>query len=173
MVPRFFAAACTRAGVEELSEKDVVRTSIQHPSQRTARTERGTAGFTLVELMVAIGVLLVASMAAFSSQLASLNLMKTSRETDTAMAELQSAMEQVLAKPLAVLAEADGDAELPDGAQLADFNDRNLTDERMVVTYPGYTGGDVPDPLTITLTVSWSDFQGRSRSLELTSMKSQ
>ena len=118
--------------------------------------------------MVAIGVLLIASMAAFSSQLASLNLMKTSRETDLAMADLQAAMEQVLAQTPSGLPTSD---DYPHGGNVADFDSRNLDAEQIVVTYPGYVaGGDVPDPLPILLTISWNDFQGRPRQLQLSSM---
>ena len=53
----------------------------------------------------------------------------------------------------------------------AEFDGLHLRDERLVVTYPGYTAGSAPDPLPIVVTVSWSDFKGRARSLRLMSMK--
>ena len=62
----------------------------------TPRTRRPRAGFTLVELMIALGVLMVAVMATFSSQVTSFNLTTTSRETQTAISDLETCMEQLL-----------------------------------------------------------------------------
>ena len=58
--------------------------------------ERGAkrAGFTMVEVMVAIGVLLVAIMTAFGGQLTSYRLMSSSRE-DTVGHEQLSALSTV------------------------------------------------------------------------------
>ena len=119
-----------------------------------------------------MGVLLIASMGAFSAQIASLNLTKTSRETNIAMSDLQAAMERLLAEPAAELPQPDSPYE--QGVPIEAFTDRNLRDEQMVATYPGYVaGGDTPDPLTIQLTVTWADFQGRPRQLQLSSMRTQ
>jgi len=119
---------------------------------------------------MAVGILLIASMGAFTSQVTSMNLMNTSRETNIAMAELQAAMERVLAEPASQLPDHD---DYGHEMAIVAFADRQLTDETMVVSYPGYAGGVAPDPLPIELTVTWSDFQGRQRSLQLTSMATQ
>ena len=126
----------------------------------------------MLELMVALGVLIVAVLSAFSSQLTSMNLVSTSRETDTAMTDLQACMESILTVqtdqiPLASSVYADGQ-------EIAGFD--SLPDQSIVATYPGFPTGsndtrDVPDPLEIVLTMSWSDFQGRARSATLTSVK--
>lgn len=138
------------------------------------RSGRGAAGFTMLELMVAIGVLLVAVLSAFGSQLTSMSLVSSSRETDTAMTDLQACMESILTVqtdqiPLAGSAYADGEP-------IAGFD--NLTDQTMVATYPGFPTGssdpkDVPDPLEIVLTLTWSDAEGRPRSVTLNSVKTQ
>ena len=121
--------------------------------------------------MVAIGVLLIAVMAAFSSQITSLNLMRNSRETNTAMADLQAAMEKIL---IAVPQSLPEHADYGDGQAIAEYDDLHLSNEQIVVEYPGYVAGDpVPDPLSILLTVTWNDFQGRSRRLQLSSVKAQ
>lgn len=136
-----------------------------------ARRAGGTSGFTLIELMVAIGVLMVAVLTAFSSQVTSMNLVHTSRETNTAMGHLQGAMEQVL------LLQTD-DIPIPDSPFEAEtvldtVAGMTLQNEQIVATYPGYTLGsdEVPDPLQIVLTATWNDFQGRPRTLSLSSMK--
>ena len=137
-----------------------------NPRERrcAARTARGRAGFTMVELMVAIAVLLVAVLSTFSTQVTSLNLMNTSRETNTAVVELQTAMER-----LALLTADEIQNQFPAGQSIPVFDDRALVAERIVPTYPG--AGATPGTLPIVLTLSWNDFQGRPRSLVLRSMK--
>lgn len=128
------------------------------------------AGFTMVELMVAIAVLLVAVMTAFSTQLTSMNLMTTSRETNFAAAELQACMEQVLLLPTSKIPIQE--SEFAAGRPVARYTDLNLQNEEIVATYPGYVaGGPIPDPLPIVLTITWTDGQGRARNMMLRSMK--
>jgi len=128
---------------------------------------RGEAGFTVVELLVAIGVLLVAVLASFSSQLTSLNLMGTSRETNVAMTDLRTAMEDVMAVHVTNIP-----LQFPEGAPMGAYTDANLTNERIVPSYPGLTTNpEAADPLNIVLTITWNDFRGRPRTLELATMK--
>jgi prepilin-type N-terminal cleavage/methylation domain-containing protein len=127
------------------------------------------AGFTLIELMIAIIVLLVAVLATFTSQLRSRELLQTARETGTATADLQSAMERILARPV-------DDIPIPtsafaDDQPIADYANLHLANEVVVADYPGYAGGAVPDPLPIVLTVTWTDPRGRPRTKTLRSMK--
>lgn len=120
--------------------------------------------------MVAIGVLMVATLSAFASQVASFSLMNSSRETVAGAADLQACMEQVL------LMQHD---EIPvpgspfeDGLEVAVYSGLNLQDERIVPSYPGYLAGQpVPDPLPIVLRLDWNDDKGRPRSLTLRSLK--
>lgn len=142
-------------------------TGLTQPRPRRASR---TSGFTMIELMVAVGVLLVSVMGAYSSQITSLNLMHTSRETNTAMADLQAAMEQALllrAEEIPVPG-SDFEADTP-----IDGIESSLREQSIVPTYPGYVTGStkVPNPLPIVLTANWKDPQGRSRSLRLASMK--
>lgn len=139
----------------------------EEPAGQAPTRERG---FGLVELMISITVILFGVLAVFSSEISSLGVVKGSRETNTAMAELQAAMEQILTLPHADIPKAAGPY-APD-QPIAAFEDRAFNEERIVATYPGYTGtGTVPDPLTITLTISWRDANGGSRTLSLTSAK--
>ena len=134
------------------------------------RTPRGArAGFTLIELMIAIIVLLVAVMATFTSQLRARELMQTSRETNIAMADLQSAMSRILLRQVDEIPVAG--SPFQDDTAIAAFDGLHLTDERIVADYPGYVlGGPVPDPLPIVLRASWTDSRGRPRSMVLRSM---
>ena len=123
----------------------------------------------MVELLIAVGVLLVAVLSAFSSQITSMNLMQTSRETATALADLQAAMEGALTIQTADLP---ANSDYLDGQPIPAFTNANLTNEQIVTTYPGYVAGnDVPDPLTIVMTLTFNDYGGRQRTMQLTSMK--
>ncbi|MBL8860718.1 MAG: prepilin-type N-terminal cleavage/methylation domain-containing protein [Planctomycetes bacterium] len=130
---------------------------------------RSRGGFTLVELMIAITVLLVAVLGTFSSQLRARELIQTTRETAIATADLRAAMERILLRPIDQLPIA-GSA-FADDQPIAQFEGLHLTDQRIVADYPGYTGGAVPDPLPIVLTMTWTDPRGRPRTETLRSMK--
>jgi len=133
------------------------------------RQRKRTGGFTLVEMMIASMVLVVAVLATFGSQLKARDLLDTARETQVATAELQAAMERIL---LLQIDRIPGPASLyADGQPIAAFENRNLDGERIVADYPGYAGGTVPDPLPIVLTITWNDPRDRLRTLTLRSMK--
>lgn len=142
---------------------------------RVQRSAAGVAprpigGFTLVEVMVAIGVLLVAVVSAFGSQLTSFRLMTTSREDNTAVSDLAACMEELLLVPIDALPIAS--SRFADGVSISGYEGLHLRDQRLVATYPGYTaGGAVPDPLEIALTATWRDQRGAARRIELHSLK--
>lgn len=128
------------------------------------------AGFTMVEVMVAIGVLLVAVVTAFGGQLTSFRLMSSSREDNAAIADLAACMEEVMLEPVAGLPVAGSPYE--QDVPIAAFEGLHLRQQRIVATYPGYVaGGVVPDPLTIVLTATWRDSRGLARRLELRSLR--
>ena len=124
----------------------------------------------MVEIMIAIAVLLIAVLGAFSAQMTSLNTIRQSRETDMAISDLQACMEQILAEPSAEIpiSGSQFEADRP----VAHYTSLNLSNEVLTPTYPGYSlGAEVPDPLEIVLTLDWLDFSGRQRQLELRSLK--
>ena len=134
-----------------------------------AGSSRSRRGFSLLEVTFATGVLLVTLMAAIASQVAALNLVRTSREHNTAMAELTAAMEEVLVPVIDTLPVAT--SPYADDQPIAAFEGRVLRDERITCDYPGYTGGAVPDPLEIRLTLEWTDWAGRPARARLSTMK--
>ena len=141
----------------------------QKRSARGPRAGGTRGGFSLVEVLIAVGVLMVAILSSVSSQMTSLNLMATSREGSLAMSDLQAVMESLLLELPDDIPAADF---FPPNVSVADYDGRNLQDERIVPSYPGYVaGGAVPDPLPIVLTINWTDFGGRPRTLTLSSMK--
>ena len=127
------------------------------------------AGFTLLEILIAVAVLIVAVTAAFATQLSSLNLLHTARETNTAMADLENAMERALALATDQIP-VPGSA-FQAGQPIAAFAGLHLDNQSIVATYPGYAGGAVPDPLEIVLTMTWDDWVGRPRTMRLSTMK--
>jgi len=120
--------------------------------------------------MIAVGILLVAVLGALHSQTASLDLVQTTRETDTATSDLQAAMEQILLRspdqiPIAGSLYAAGQP-------IAAYSGLHLRNELMVATYPNYAGGaSVPDPLQIQLTLTWNDFKGRTRTMSIATVR--
>ena len=134
------------------------------------RTRNRASGFSLYELLIAVGVLLVGVLVTLQTQATSLDLVRTTRETDTATSDLQAAMEQILLRPLDQIPVA-GSAYAA-GQPITAFNDLHLRNERLVPTYPNYAGGtSVPDPLQIELTLTWNDFKGRARTMRIASTR--
>jgi Tfp pilus assembly protein PilV len=119
--------------------------------------------------MIAIVVLLVAVLGTFTSQLRARELVQTSRETQIAMADLQGAMERILLRPVDQIPIST--SAYADGQPIAAYEGLHLPSQRIVPNYPGYTGGGVPDPLPIVLTMTWTDPRGRLRTETLRSMK--
>lgn len=115
-------------------------------------------------LLLVFGVL-----SALQAQLAAANLMRAVREQNTASAELEACMEQLLLLSSDAIPRAGGPYAA--GQPITAFNDRNLSGERIVATYPGFVGGTPPDPLEILLTLTWNDWRGRPQRMSLTTMK--
>jgi prepilin-type N-terminal cleavage/methylation domain-containing protein len=129
-----------------------------------------TSGLSLIELMIALTVLLVAVLGTVVTQLGSSALVVQSRETNRASADLTAAMEALLILPPDQIPTP---GRYPPGQSIAAFDDLHLANERIVPSYPGWAGGtaDVPDPLPIVLTLTFQDFKGRQRQMRLASMK--
>lgn len=129
------------------------------------RRTRSRAGFTLVEVTIAVTVLLVAVLSTFLSQISAHDLLRQARETNTATADLQATLERILTRGVEQIP-----IQFPPGAELA--TSPSLRDESIVAAYPGYAvGAAVPDPLTIVLTATWTDARGGARTLRLSTAK--
>ena len=137
---------------------------------RSMRTPRRAGGFTMVEMIVAITVLLIAVLSTSVAQIAALRLQDGAKETNVALADLESAMESVMAMSIDTIP-IDG-SRFEAGQPVAAYEGLHLRDQRIVTTYPGYTlGGVVPDPLPIVMTTTWTDRRGAQRSAVLRGMK--
>jgi len=127
----------------------------------------GRGGFSLLETMIAISVLMIAVLSAVSSQVTSVNLLRTNRESNAAMTDLERAMEALLLEETLDEIVANN----PAGVPLPAFAGLNLPNETVIPTYPGVVGGVVTDPLEIVVNMTWSDWRGRQRSLQLATMR--
>ncbi|MEM7515807.1 MAG: type II secretion system protein [Planctomycetota bacterium] len=132
------------------------------------KVSQGKRGFTLVELMFSLTILLVAVVGTAGTQVSTRRLIRTSAESRIAMTDLQAVMEEILLQPL---------DQIPTGAfapgqSIEAWDDRHLREQRIVAEYPDWVaGGDLPDPLEIRLQVTWSAFDGTNRRLSLSSLK--
>lgn len=133
--------------------------------QRQSRRAR-SAGFSLLEVMYGTVVLMVCLLAAFTSQLLSLNLMRQARDVNTAASELSAAIEEVTAPAVDEIPTT-----YPPGAAIPRYEARALRDERVVVTYPNFVGGTLPSPLEIRVTINWTGWNGSPGSLSYSTMK--
>jgi prepilin-type N-terminal cleavage/methylation domain-containing protein len=130
---------------------------------RGKRQDGLEGGFSLLELMFAITILVIGVMGAFTTQLGSLGVITAGQETSKATMELQAAMESLL-----VSDPDDMVVDFPADVPIPAFTDRNLRNELMVPSYPNWDGiGPIPSSLDVRLTLTWDDFEGRQRSLRL------
>jgi prepilin-type N-terminal cleavage/methylation domain-containing protein len=140
--------------------------------QATSSVRRSQGGFTILELMFAITVMLIGLAAAFGGQVGTRNVVRQSRETQLALTQLETVAEAIIAEvpdklPVAGSAYAHGQ-------EVALPTEVGLRDLAVICTYPGYTAGSpVPNPLQVHIEVTWTDFQGRRRDLSLDTAVSQ
>jgi Tfp pilus assembly protein PilE len=162
---------------------------------RSPGAKGSKAGLTLVELMVSIAIVMIAVAGSIAAQISADRLVQTGRQTSAASSDLQACMERLrlwsysdleLVLTHANAAQAIGnDAFVPDPpastadtavtnyvALLDSYDGLHLQNQVISAAFPNFVlGGDVPDPLEIRLTCTWSDHQGRNRQLRLSSLK--
>jgi prepilin-type N-terminal cleavage/methylation domain-containing protein len=124
----------------------------------------GRAGFTMIELLVAITVLLISLAAAFGSQVASFGVIDSSRDSTLAMTELERCMEEVLTKSSDNIP-----VDYPEGQPIPGYEGVRLREQSISTRFPGYSGGAaIPDPLEVVLEATWLDSRSRPQRLTLT-----
>jgi prepilin-type N-terminal cleavage/methylation domain-containing protein len=137
---------------------------------RKLRWRASLGGFSLIEMMMGVVILVVSICAAISSQVIAHNLLRTSRETDAAMGDLEGAMELAILQSPQSLPIAG--SEFANGTAIPRFNGLHLRNETITATYPGYVvGAAVPDPLQVVMTIQWNDYLLRPRTLRLATMR--
>lgn len=121
----------------------------------------------MLELVVAIAVLVVGTMAAFGTQIRSYQVIDASRGSNVIVTDLEMAMEEVVTRTADAIP-----GTFPEGVPMAAYSDLHLDGQRIVPAYPNYAGvGPVPDPLDIVLTATWTDGRGRPQRMTLATIK--
>lgn len=133
--------------------------------------DRSRGGFTLLELMIAITVMLVGVAAAFGGQVGTQSVIRQGRETQLALTQLEVVAEAVIAQVPQDLPESPIYAH---GQPVPLPTEVPLRDLQVVCTYPDFVAGQpVPNPLDVVVTATWTDFEGRVRTLDLATAVSQ
>ena len=126
--------------------------------------KKATAGFGLVELLIAATVLCVGIAGILMTNTAARALLRTSEETRGATLAAQEALEAMdLLRTDEIVATFPGGAAVP----TTEFGLRDLA---VVPTYPDYVVGD--GTVYVLLTVTWTAFDGGERTLTFETVES-
>ena len=126
----------------------------------------GARGFSLVEVCAAVVLFTIIVSGVLASQAASVNLTRSARDTNVAVADAKAALEEVLLRPMD---EIPGD--YPAGGAIPRFTNLHLFQQEVLVQYPNMPGAAIPDPLEIRVVVNWVDYGGRDRSVSISTVK--
>jgi len=132
------------------------------------RKRSAESGFSFIEVLVAVTLLVIGFMGIYASLHASALLRETAHETNVAMFKLQTAMEYMFS-----LAFDDMTTTLPEDTPidimaLTDSNANNdfvLNNEVLTVAYED----PAADPLKFTFTITWDSRMGTPRSASISS----
>lgn len=128
------------------------------------------SGVTLVEILVAITILVFATVAIIQFYLSSLNLSEMNKEETIAIAHLTNMMEAIKCTPFSAII-ADFPNGLPDGPVNNNYativGGYILKSEQIAVSYVNPGG----DPLEINVSVSWQDKGGATRTKYLVTQR--
>ncbi len=128
-------------------------------------SRRLLGGHTLVEVLIAATILVTVLMASVRSQMSSLQLLKTARETEVATEILQEAMAQAFLESNGELAGAGGDYAPGDPI----VTHQTLRDQALTYVLPD--GGVVGGFLDIQFQITWTSSTGQQRTLTLSGGK--
>ncbi len=124
---------------------------------------KGNKGFTLIEILVSIGILAILMGTSVAVLIGARQLSEDSRGRFLAMDAGRSVLETVKGTPLTQLGTI-----APAG-----FVPAELKNGSIVITTSSATGNLAVDPIaTVTVTVTWTGPQNRTRTLQLTTMRS-
>jgi prepilin-type N-terminal cleavage/methylation domain-containing protein len=128
-------------------------------AQRVTRAHPGQRGFTVVEVLIALLVLLIGMAGILSMQLTSVRATAFSRHATEASVLAEDKMEELRTMPTAALADASDQVDA-----------RGVLDPQGLYTR-AWTIASVPPHLAITVTVSWLEQGGEPYDIALTTMR--
>ena len=118
------------------------------------------SGFSMVELMVALTVMMVGVTGTIITHVSASRLRNSSEETRLATAALSQAAEQArLLAPIEIF------AAFPEGQPIS-LQDVGIPGLQVVPSYPGFVADD--GVITMRLVATWTMSNGGTRALELT-----
>ena len=125
------------------------------------------AGFTLVELTIAIAILLIGALAAFATQVMSGQIIDSSEEVTIVVADLEMCMEEMLLQSA-----DDMPIAYPEGVEVPGYEGLHIRNEDLIPNYLNWSAGEpIPDLLEIELTATWLDGAGRVQRQSLLTAK--
>jgi prepilin-type N-terminal cleavage/methylation domain-containing protein len=134
---------------------------------RLSGPRREKAGFTLIELTVAIAILLVGALAAFATQVMSGQIIDSSEDVTVVISDLEACMEEMLLQPA-----GDMPGLYPEGVEVPGYDGLHVRNEGIIPNYLNWADGDpLPDILEIELAATWLDSRGRIQRQSLVTAK--
>ena len=133
------------------------------------KTRKGEGGFTLVELMLAAGIVLTAIVFAMGSLMSMSNTTKSSADKAASRMNLSSITEEIRDMTLNELVEFQAANQGGLGATESITLSCRLTNGNMVdipLTEENLTVDDFPNPLETHITVTWTDSNSRVQTQE-------
>lgn len=121
------------------------------------------AGFSLIELMIAVAVMAIGLAAAFSGQIGTHRVIEQSRDTQLALTAIEAVAEAVVAQ---VPNDLPNHPDFGAGQAVPLWTETGVEGMTIVCTYPNWGGGaTVPDPLMVDIQANWIDGEQRPRNL--------
>ena len=132
------------------------------------RKASSRAGFTFIEVLVAVALLVIGFLGLYSSFHASALLRETANETNAAMFKLQTTVEYLFSLPfddITTVLPQDAPIDITALMDSDTANDYWLNNESVTIFYED----PLADPLKFTVTVNWNSRTGSPRSKSVSS----
>ena len=111
----------------------------------------------MIELVVAITILLIGTLAAFGTQVVSGQIIDSSEDITIVVSDLETCMEEMLLQSA-----DDMPSHYPEGVEVPGYSNLHVAAQEITPEYLNWSAGDaIPDVLEIELTATWFDGSGR------------
>ncbi len=134
------------------------------------RTRNGAKGFTFIEVLVGITLIVIGFLGLYASLLASGRLRESSKETNVAIFKLETTMEYLFSVPWDDITTLLPEGTPVDIVAITDStagNDFRLNNEQISLHYEDPSA----DPIKFTVTINWNTRFGTPRQASLSSAR--